>query len=312
MNLERAFDIEPRLFEELMPIFEVLCTITKHMTEEQIFEVANISPANRRKTERVIGNELGHFLIFSDGNLSLLHKCIADFLTCKSRKHLRFFVNKDNGHTLFGAYFLKSPYFSDADIVDVVYHVAMSGNDEWKNVLINNYTKHIINDTKTTFYLQQVVRDFNSYTTTNLLLKMTNMKHINDKDERNMSAAFIAASHGNEHALQCLLDNGADPYSKYGVKDTCLVCNGIFNWIPYSHGRRQQDHTIVVVYANLTIEENYSFYDDWYLITCDTALNAAVRNGHAKIVELLLAENINTLNCTAYDGKNTYNDCSAV
>ncbi|CAG2189083.1 unnamed protein product [Mytilus edulis] len=151
MNLERAFAMEPRLFEELMPIFEVLCTMTKPMTEEQIYEVANISPANRRKIERVIGNELGHFLIFSDGNLSFLHKSIADFLTCKSRKHLRFFVNKENGHTLFAAYFLKSPYISESDLVDVVHHVAMSENDEWKNVLIHGYTKLMFNDTELNF-----------------------------------------------------------------------------------------------------------------------------------------------------------------
>lgn len=118
---------------------------------------------------------------------------------------------------------------------------------------------------------------------------------LKEKSLASLLSLHHAAENGHSNIIKLLL--------QYGVKDTCLVCNGTFNWIPYSHGRRQQDHTIVVVYANLTIEENYSFYDDWYLITCDTALNAAVRNGHAKIVELLLAENINTLNCTAYDGK---------
>lgn len=257
----------------------------------------------------------------------------------------------------------------------------MSGNDEWKNVLIHGYAKLMFNDTKPNFafYLHQAVRDFNSYTTINLLLKMTNMKFINDKDKRNMSAAFIAASHGNEHALQCLLDYGAHPYFKVsisytnihrfgtdlvlkckniyfcgynilhtasqnghiqivemlveryndkilstrnsmnltafelavenghtvvttyllnkktsfanllalhhsaenghssivklllenGVKDTCLLCKDSIYWIPDTHGRMQQDFDIgnVVMYGNSTTEENYKFYDDWYLIT---------------------------------------------
>ncbi|XP_071178055.1 protein TANC2-like [Mytilus edulis] len=104
MNFERAFDAKSSLFEEFMPIFEVLCTMTKPMKEEQIFEVANISSESKRKIERVIGNELGHFIITNDGYLSFLHKTIADFLTCSSRNHLRFFVHNENGHKLFSAY----------------------------------------------------------------------------------------------------------------------------------------------------------------------------------------------------------------
>ncbi|XP_071177855.1 ankyrin-3-like [Mytilus edulis] len=247
---------------------------------------------------------------------------------------------------------------------------------------------------------------------------MTNIRYINDIDDRHMSAAFIAASHGNEHALQCLLDYGADPYFKVsfssnnirrfgtdlvhkckhiyfcgytilhiasqnghiqtvemlveryhdkilskrnsmnltafelaaenghtvittyllnkktsfanllslhhaaenghssvvklllenGVKDTCLLCNDSIYWIPDTHGRMQQDFTVknIVMYENATTEELYKFYDDWYLITCDTALNAAVRNGHLKIVDILLNEKTNTLTCNAFDGKNPF------
>ncbi|CAG2189082.1 unnamed protein product [Mytilus edulis] len=230
-----------------------------------------------------------------------------------------------------------------------------------------------------------------------------------------MSAAFIAAYNGNEHALKCLLDNGADPYFKvyfsytmnrrfesdilqkckymyfcgynilhiasqnghihsvkmlverfndeimstrndmnltafeiaaenghteivaymlhrtssaslislhhaaenghsnivllllkYGVMDTCLPCNGSLYWIPDTHNRMQQDFKIKTIFyrfENSSMEEIYSFYDDWYLLTCDTALNAAVRNGHLKVVEMLLNNKRNTLKCTTFDGK---------
>ncbi|XP_071177854.1 protein TANC2-like [Mytilus edulis] len=413
INFERAFDTQSCLFEELRPIFEVLCTMTKPLKENQILKVANITPENRRKTERMIGNELGHFIITSDGYLSFLHKSIADFLTCSSRKHLRFFVHKENGHKLFGAYLLNLRNISESDLVDVVHHVAMSRNEEWQNILIHRFAKQILNYTNLPllFYLHEAVTDFNSYATTHLLLKITIMQYINDTDDRHMSAAFIAASHGNEQALKCLLDYGADPYFQvpfpytikrrfltdivhkckyiyfcgynilhiasqnghiqvvqmlverfndfilftrndmnltafdlaaenghiaiatyllnknnsfanfislhhaaenghssivnlllqYGLKDNCVPCNGSIFWIPSSHGRIQQDYRIK--YANLINVKYISFYDDWYLITCDTALNAAVRNGHLKVVELLLNEATNTLNCTAFDGK---------
>ena len=45
------------------------------------------------------------------------------------------------------------------------------------------------------------------------------------------------------------------------------------------------------------------FYDDWHLITCDSALNAAVRNGHLDVVKILSSEKTNALMCKTYDGK---------
>lgn len=69
--------------------------MTKPLKEDQILKVANITPENRRKTERMIGNELGHFIITSDGYLSFFHKSIAYFLTLSTRKYLFFlFIKK--------------------------------------------------------------------------------------------------------------------------------------------------------------------------------------------------------------------------
>ncbi|CAG2253647.1 unnamed protein product [Mytilus edulis] len=43
--------------------------------------------------------------------------------------------------------------------------------------------------------------------------------------------------------------------------------------------------------------------DDWRLITCESALNAAVRYGHLRIVKSLLEEKVNTLHCEMFDGR---------
>lgn len=79
----------------------------------------------------------------------------------------------------------------------------MSRNEEWQNILIHRFVKQMLNYTNLPllFYLHAAVTDFNSYATTHLLLKITIMKYINDTYDRHMSAAFIAASHGNEHAF---------------------------------------------------------------------------------------------------------------
>ncbi|CAC5364556.1 unnamed protein product [Mytilus coruscus] len=42
--------------------------------------------------------------------------------------------------------------------------------------------------------------------------------------------------------------------------------------------------------------------DDWRQITCESALNAAVRKGHLRIVKLLLEKEVNALHCTMFDG----------
>lgn len=133
------------------------------------------------------------------------HKSIAGFLTCLWRQHLRFFVHKENGHTFFGVHHLKSLNIIETYLVDVVHHVAMSGNHQLQSMFIQNYANRILNITKLPLlsYLQQVVRDFNSYQTTKFIIELTNQMHINDTDEQNMTAAFIAATFGNEQALKC-------------------------------------------------------------------------------------------------------------
>lgn len=45
------------------------------------------------------------------------------------------------------------------------------------------------------------------------------------------------------------------------------------------------------------------FFDDWYLLTCETALHAAIRNGHLKIIKQLMTKSNNCLDCVDFSGK---------
>jgi hypothetical protein len=57
--------------------------------------------------------------------------------------------------------------------------------------------------------LFQVVRDYNSYHTSELMLTLTNLKEVNEVDNNSHSLSFAAARQGNEESLRCLLDRGA-------------------------------------------------------------------------------------------------------
>lgn len=75
-----------------------------------------------------------------------------------------------------------------------------------------------------------------------------------------MSAAFIAASHGNEHALKCLLDNGSDPYFKVTF--------------PFSKDQR--------LLTDLVHGCKYSYFCGYNIV------HIASQNGHFQIVKMLV------------------------
>ncbi|CAG2254870.1 unnamed protein product [Mytilus edulis] len=110
---------------------------------------------------------------------------------------------------------------------------------------------------------------------------------------------YKASEKGHASILNLLLDTG--------LKDECLPCNGVFYWIPLLSNRQQQTIKVDKIRPGLTSDQDIYiktfFYDDWRLITCETALNTAIRNGHFEIVMMLINELANTIDCTTYDGK---------
>jgi ankyrin repeat protein len=334
----------------------------------------------------------------------------------------------ENGHKRFADYLFKTLNISTTlqdNIAELVHHVAMSGNSDYETMLFAHVKSLLQNNRQLKLKLLfQVVRDYNSYHTSELMLTLTNLNEVNEIDNNNHSLSFAAARQGNEESLRCLLDRGAnqnftviletsinnvdsfqkshDPFysghnivqickyvffcgynilqiaaqnghqsvvkmlldrhkrlayvendmhlnafhlavenghfeimnmflkmnssladiislyqaSKngnknivqtllsYGVIDQCVPFNGTFYWLPLLSNRKQQRAKINNVRTEYgTVSIKTYFYDDWRLITCETALNAAVRKGHLDVVDILMKEENNALRCTTYDGK---------
>ncbi|XP_063397251.1 uncharacterized protein LOC134681538 [Mytilus trossulus] len=122
---------------------------------------------------------------------------------------------------------------------------------------------------------------------------------------------YYASQHGHGEIVSLLLNY---------VNETCLPCNGTLYWLPALSFRKQNNITIQIEVLgknsnhlhNLNLSllgqmlyniEHAVLLDDWRLITCESALNAAVRNGHLRIVKSLLEEKVNTLHCEMFDGR---------
>ncbi|CAC5364563.1 ANKRD50 [Mytilus coruscus] len=150
-----------------------------------------------------------------------------------------------------------------------------------------------------------------------------------------LNAFQLAAENGQTNIVKLFLDINsslADPHSLYYasqqghdeivslllnyVNDTCLPCNGSMYWLLTLSIRKQIDVTLPVealdtnsfYFRSLDIiqfdemRRNIILLDDRRLLTCESALNAAVRKGHLRIVKLLLEEEVNALHCTMFDG----------
>ncbi|CAC5364559.1 unnamed protein product [Mytilus coruscus] len=118
---------------------------------------------------------------------------------------------------------------------------------------------------------------------------------------------YYASQQGHDGIVSLLLDY---------VNDTCLPCNGTTYWLPTFSTRKQENVTFPIEAMNIksvyfqTLDfiqfnqmlKNAILSDDWRLITCESALNTAARNGHLRIVKSLLQEDVNALHCTMFDG----------
>ena len=90
-------------------------------------------------------------------------------------------------------------------------------------------------------------------------------------------------------SLQDFAFNGHKLVVKYllnvGVKDTCL---------------QGTPSPIVVTGAG---DEELNTTDNHHLYSCDTALHAAVRHEHLSVIQLLVIEDLNAINCTNSAGR---------
>ncbi|CAG2229765.1 ANKRD50 [Mytilus edulis] len=277
-NFQRVFGKHGDLFNEFICLFEVLCSLQNPIDENKLFEVAGLkSEKIRSKALRILGNELRHFIKISNGYISFQHKSISDFLTDSSRKHLNFYVDSQNGHKLFAKYLLNVLNASKTDnLVDIVYHVAMSREPEYETILFkyvrelkSNLNVILLNNT----YLNQAAKTVNCYKTLKLFINLIIPNVYHQADQRYNGwikkvmpeAAFIAAQYGNEESLLALLDHGSD--------------------IMYFH----PDSSVPITNETERTSCQYELFCGY------TMLHIAAQRGYIKIVRELLHRNITLL-----------------
>ncbi|CAG2218612.1 unnamed protein product [Mytilus edulis] len=128
----------------------------------------------------------------------------------------------------------------------------------------------------------------------------------------------INSSLADSHSLYFASKNGHTKVvvllQKY-VDEKCLPCNVDISWRPtvriveeQKYGQLFYEYDVVDTnhLTNLTKINTFNVWrknlEDIRLLTCDTPLNAAVRNGHIEIVKVLIQKGVGTVNCSIYDG----------
>lgn len=106
LNFQRVF-ADPSKFDKFRNVFEILCAAYKPMTEDTILNIiSNAKLAEKYEILILIGNDLRHFVRRTKNEITLIHQSLGDFLTNSSRRHLTFYVEKENGHWLMANYLL--------------------------------------------------------------------------------------------------------------------------------------------------------------------------------------------------------------
>ncbi|KAL3889829.1 hypothetical protein ACJMK2_002156 [Sinanodonta woodiana] len=126
---------------------------------------------------------------------------------------------------------------------------------------------------------------------------------------------YYAASNGHKLIVQKLLI--------LNVNDSCVPCNGSIYWVNMNENRLQAEHLTLdtsITHDNLNRSVHISNYmlhvsilnpkrkpfDDWWTISCETALHAASRLGLADIVQLLTAHGHHAMSCRDRAGRTPF------
>ncbi|VDH96728.1 Hypothetical predicted protein [Mytilus galloprovincialis] len=295
LNFERVFR-EKGLFEEFMDIFAVLCSLQHPIEEDKLLEVSGMNTNTRVRARQILGNELGHFLKISDGRLSFQHKSLVDFLTNSSRKHLNFYIDNKRGHKLFAKFLLQSLNLTESNsLLEVVHHVALSKDVDFEVLLINhaktlNHGQHVIHSE----LLFNVVREYDSYDTVQLTIKLIKLNSSNVNEEVLSLSAFIAIANEHEESLRACLEKGAninyvhDPLVLPATGDLTYICKYIY-FCKYSllHLTAQKGYLKI---AEALLEKQISLL----YLNNSLGLNAfqlAAEHGHISIMKLFLKYN---------------------
>jgi len=132
-------------------------------------------------------------------------------------------------------------------------------------------------------------------------------------------ALYHAAANGHDDVVKFLLQN-------VGVKDECMRCDGSFYWLGgktrYQAALIEPEYKARGDFKKYKSKiwdmaqpkhlkqkiSNFRFVNDKHLLFCQTALHAAVLNGHIRVVQALLLQSDNALHCTDFSGRTPLHD----
>lgn len=149
-------------------------------------------------------------------------------------------------------------------------------------------------------------------------LEVVTLLHKNGA-QADQGALYHAAANGHDDVVKFLLQNA-------GVKDDCMRCDGSFYWLggkmryqaaliepefkssgEFKKYKSALWHLAQPEYLKLKISD-FRFVNDKHLILCQTALHMSVLKSHLEVVQTLLSQSDNALQCTDFTGRTPLHD----
>ncbi|XP_048739485.2 uncharacterized protein LOC125653851 [Ostrea edulis] len=273
----RIFGNDDAKFGSTRKILEILCASTEPLSEDEIFEIANIPEADQINIIILIGNELSHFIRLVRGKVLILHRSLSKFLTNTERRREQFYISKENGCAHLSYYFLRSVNsnwsFNGIDILQLTEYVSCSKKQELKDLYLKSGKTFYSSihyrfgfTHPTMFILHRAALKLYSYSSMSLFLDLYlkfPSAHVDENDDGNITASYVAAAYGNHEGLVALLKYGANVnFTRLGPR----ILNSSFD--------------DMVEFCKLYAQWDYNL------------LNIASQNGHHNVVRILLRNQV--------------------
>lgn len=276
-QLTRIFR-DRNVFKTVIKIFQVLCATMEPLHVEDLIKIANLNENEMFDALSIIGKELSHFIRRKNDKISLTHKSLVEYLTNESRKTDQFYVSKKDGCVLIGNYWLnilrQQKSFTNISVVDLASYIACS-SDEGSRRKFLQYGKILTKEFSDAYILHQAAAQLNSYTAMSLILDLFSLRSVDETDEGNITASYVAAEFGNHLSLKALLDRNANV-------NFIRLCPNFTN-----------ESVCMLQFCKTVAFLEYSL------------LNIAAQNGHFETVLTLLQHNVNMSHQTSF-GSNSF------
>lgn len=245
---------------------------------EDLIKIANLNENEMFDALSIIGKELSHFIRRKNDKISLTHKSLVEYLTNESRKTDQCYVSKKDGCVLIGNYWLnilrQQKSFTNISVVDLASYIACS-SDEGSRRKFLQYGKILTKEFSDAYILHQAAAQLNSYTAMSLILDLFSLRSVDETDEGNITASYVAAEFGNHLSLKALLDRNANV-------NFIRLCPNFTN-----------ESVCMLQFCKTVAFLEYSL------------LNIAAQNGHFETVLTLLQHNVNMSHQTSF-GSNSF------